>query len=301
MSLIIGSHVSFNKEKQLLGCVEKTINYGANAFMFYTGAPQNTNRFVIDDNLTKQALNLMQENNIDFNYAFVHAPYIINLANDKNKDFAISFLKQEIKRCEQLGINKIILHPGNHVGLGLETGINNIIKALNEIINSEQKVIIYLETMSGKGTECGSRFEELKQIIDGVIYKDKIMICFDTCHLHDAGYNLKEFSLLLEEFDQIIGLNKLGCIHLNDSKNLRSAKKDRHQNIGLGYIGFQTLLAITYHDKLINIPKILETPYITTDNKESYPPYKFEIKMLKEKKINDTLINDIKEFYKKTN
>ena len=299
MNLIIGSHVSFLKEKQLLGCVEEMISYGGNAFMLYTGAPQNVNRMSIDENLTIKAHDLIKKNNIDQNHLFVHAPYIINLANPSNQSFAINFLKQEIKRCEQLKIKHLIVHPGNHLGLGLEKGIEIIIDTLNKIITPNQKVIICLETMSGKGSECGYNFEQLKQIIDGVNEKDKIAICLDTCHLHDGGYDITNFDTILKEIDDIIGLNKIACIHINDSKNERGTKKDRHENIGLGKIGFDTLINIIYHQKTAHIPKILETPYIAFDNKKAYPPYKREIEMIKEKKFNSNLIDDIKNDYQK--
>ncbi|HHT38842.1 MAG TPA: deoxyribonuclease IV [Mollicutes bacterium] len=299
MNLIIGSHVSFTKESQLLGSVKETISYGANTFMFYTGAPQNTKRDNIDPLVTKEAHEVMKQNNIDIKNVVVHAPYIINLANSlkpASYNFSISFLKQEIKRCEQLGIQKIIIHPGNHVGVGVDKGIQNIIDALNLIIEKDQSVYICLETMSGKGSECGSSFNELKKIIDGVEYNDKLLICLDTCHMHDAGYDMSNFEDVIKEFDKVIGLDKLGCIHINDSKNVRGSKKDRHTNIGFGYIGFDNFIKIIYHPLLTRIPKILETPYITKeeDDKKTFPPYKWEIKMIKDKKFNKDLIDHIR-------
>ena len=284
--LIIGSHVGFNKNKQLLGSLEEALSYGANTFMFYTGAPQNTIRYGIDDSLTKMALNKMKENNIDINNIIVHAPYIVNLANNKEEskyDFSINFIKQEIKRCENIGIKYMVLHPGSHVGLGIEEGIKNIVFALN-IILKDSKVTILLETMAGKGTEIGSSFEEIRQIIDGVDNKEKIGVCLDTCHINDAGYDLNNFDFVLEEFDRIIDLKYLKCIHVNDSKNSIGAHKDRHENIGYGTIGFANLLKVLYHEKLDNIPKILETPYI--DDKA---PYKEEIEMIRNKKFDNTL------------
>jgi deoxyribonuclease-4 len=299
MDLIIGSHVSFTKNKQLLGSVEEALSYGANTFMFYTGAPQNTKRERLDNNLTMEAYSLMKEKCIDINNVIVHAPYIINLANKDNSDnykFAVSFLKQEIKRCEQLGINKIVIHPGSHVGVGIDKGLNNIIDALNEVIDEHQSVFICLETMAGKGSECGSNFEELKKIIDGVHFNNKILVCLDTCHLHDAGYNISEFDKILQDFDKSIGLDKLGCIHVNDSKNERGSKKDRHENIGLGQIGFNNLISVIYHPLLMNVPKILETPYVTPAgvDEKIYPPYKWEIKMIKERKLDDHLLDHIR-------
>jgi len=300
MKLIIGSHVSFIRNSQLLGSVEEALGYGANTFMFYTGAPQNTRRESINTNLTIKAYDLMKKNDIDVNNVVVHAPYIINLANKNNADnyhFAISFLKQEIARCEELGISKIILHPGSHVGAGLEAGIENIIGALNEVIDKHQSVYICLETMSGKGSECGSTFEEIKQIIDGVKYNDKLLVCLDTCHLHDSGYDISKFDDIIHNFDNLIGIERLSCIHINDSKNERGVKKDRHNNIGLGNIGFDNLLNVIYHPMLENIPKILETPYVTENGGKDkvYPPYKWEIKMIREKQFDNHLLEHIRE------
>ena len=287
--LIIGSHVSFNKEKQLIGSLDEALSYESNTFMFYTGAPQNTKRYEINDNLTNHALEKMKNNNIDINNIIVHAPYIINLANDKENDkydFSINFLKQEIERCKELKMSYLVLHPGSHVGLGIEKGINNIIYALNEVLKDDKNVTILLETMAGKGTEVGSNFQELKAIIDGIDKKELIGVCMDTCHLNDSGYDITDFDSILDEFDRIVGLSYLKCIHINDSKNIKGAKKDRHENIGYGSLGFDTLIKIIYNPKLDNIPKILETPYINDK-----PPYKEEITMIREKKFNDNLKN----------
>lgn len=298
--LIIGSHVSFNKDEQMLKSIEEAISYGANTFMFYTGAPQNTNRAPINKALVEQAKQLMIENDIDINNVVVHAPYIINLANPNNMDFSIRFLKEEVKRCEELGISKLVLHPGSHVGIGEEEAIKNISNCLNYVLDENTKVIIALETMAGKGTEIGRSFEELKQIIEGVKLNEKIGVCLDTCHINDAGYDLNDFDKILEEFDKVIGLKRLICVHINDSKNEIGTHKDRHDNIGFGTIGFDNLCKIVHHEKLKNVPKILETPYVSLDGGKdrSYPPYKFEIEMLKNNKINDNLLEDIREFYK---
>ncbi len=297
--LIIGSHVSFKSSDQLIGSVKEAISYGANTFMFYTGAPQNTKRVPLDDMKTYEALKIMKENNIDLRNVVVHAPYIINPANYANREFSSEFLRQEIERVQNLGVTKIVLHPGSHVGLGIEQGIKNIIDVLNMSIFSDTNVDICLETMAGKGTELGISFEQLKQIIDGVEYSEKIKVCLDTCHINDAGYDLEDFDKVLEEFDNIIGLEKLSCIHINDSKNIKGSHKDRHENIGFGTIGFENLLKVIYNPKLKNIPKILETPYITdlNTNKKSYPPYKFEIDMIKNKKFNKNLIEDVRNYY----
>ena len=299
--LIIGSHVSFNKDSQLLGSVREALAYDANTFMFYTGAPQNTKRIPINDEKTYEAFKLMKDNNMDLRNIIVHAPYIINPANTENLDFSINFLRQEIDRVEKLGITKLVLHPGSHVQLGEEIAIKNITHVLNSCLLSDTKVDICLETMAGKGTEMGINFDQLKKIIDGVLYKDKVKVCLDTCHLNDAGYDLKEFDVILDEFDKKIGIDKIACVHINDSKNVLGSHKDRHENIGLGTIGFDNLINIIYHDKLKGVPKILETPYITNgidEKNKIYAPYKFEIEMIKNKKMNTNLLEDIRNYYK---
>lgn len=276
--LTIGSHVSFNSKEQLKGSLMEALEYGANTFMFYTGAPQNTARSKINDKITLEAFEIMKENGMDSSKVIVHAPYIINLANNKDDDkydFSIRFLKEEVKRCEQLGMKYLVLHPGSHVGLGIEEGIKNIVFGLNTILK-DTTVTILLETMAGKGTEVGSNFEEIKKIIDGVENKENIGVCLDTCHLSDSGYDISDFDKLLDEFDKVIGLSYVKCIHINDSKNPMSSHKDRHENIGFGFLGFDNLIHIIYHPKLENVPKILETPWV-----EKLPPYKYEIEMIR--------------------
>lgn len=284
--LKIGSHVSMSGKKMLLGSSEEAVSYGANCFMVYTGAPQNTIRKPIENLMIKEALEHMEVNGID--EIIVHAPYIINLGNSEKIDtieLAVNFLREEIKRTEALKRAKqIVLHPGAHVGAGEEKGIRQIIKGLNEVITKEQTVKIALETMAGKGSECGKTFEELSEIIDGVIFNDKLTICLDTCHINDAGYDVvNNFDEVLREFDRIIGLDRLKVIHLNDSKNPIGARKDRHENIGAGHIGFDALCYVAHHELLKDIPKILETPYFETEKGEKKAPYKYEIEMLKQK------------------
>ncbi len=296
--MIIGSHVSFKKEDQLVGSVKEAISYNSNTFMFYTGAPQNTSRIPIDNSLTIKAKEMMEENNIDINNVIVHAPYIINPANSKNEEFNINFLKEEITRVEKLGVNKLVLHPGSHVGLGKEEGIKNIIECLNKVITEDMKVTICIETMAGKGTELMYDFNDIKYLINNIKIKNKIKVCLDTCHVNDAGYDIKT---VIDEFDKIIGLENLKCIHVNDSKNDRGTHKDRHENIGFGTIGFDNLINIIYDERLKNIPMILETPYISKKDGEKekiYPPYKFEIEMIRNKKFNNNLLEDIRNYYK---
>lgn len=288
--LLIGSHVKFKKDTQILGSLNEALSYGATTFMFYTGAPQNTMRSPLNMEITKEAIELMKENNIDYSKVIVHAPYIINLANNKDEDkfmFSVNFLKEELKRCEELGIKYIVLHPGSHVGLGIDEGIKNIIKGLNMILENTN-VTILLETMAGKGSEIGSNFKEIKKIITGVKNKNNIGVCMDTCHLSDAGYDVKNFDTLLNYFDEVVGLNYLHCVHINDSKNERDSHKDRHENIGFGTIGFDALINIIYNNRLKDIPKILETPYVG-----EYPPYKYEIEMIRNKKFDKNLKENV--------
>ena len=298
MNLIIGSHVSYKNNTGLLGSVKEALSYGANTFMFYTGAPQNTMRGEINDKLTSEALELMKENNIDISMVIVHAPYIVNLANMNNFDFSVSFLRKEVERCNVLGMKYLVLHPGSAVNCSREEAINNISNGLNLILDNDYDVTILLETMAGKGNEIGRNFEELKSIIDKVKFKDKIGVCIDTCHLNDAGYDISNFDDILDLFDKVIGIDKIGCIHVNDSKNIKGSHKDRHENIGFGNLGFENLINIIYNSRLEGIPKILETPYVTKDDnskEREYPPYKYEIEMIKNKVFDNDLITKIRE------
>ena len=291
--LYIGSHVGFNKNTQILGSLEEALSYNANTFMFYTGAPQNTNRCEIEDGLTLQALSKMKELGMDYSKVVVHAPYIINLCNENNFEFSTNFLTGELERVNKLGVKYMVLHPGSHVGLGEEKGLDNIVKGLNIVLNNlkdNNNVIILLETMAGKGSELGKTTEELKYIIDNVEDKSHIGVCLDTCHLNDAGYDLTKFDEYLDNFDKLIGINKIGCIHVNDSKNEINAHKDRHENIGFGTIGFDTLINIIYNERLGEIPRILETPYVD----KTYAPYKYEIEMIRNKQFDDKLIDKIR-------
>lgn len=298
--LIIGSHVSYKNSTQLLGSVEEAITYGANAFMFYTGAPQNTQRGEINDLVTYEALQKMKENNIMLENVVCHAPYIVNLANNidpEKYEFAKKFLRQEIERCMQLGVRKIVLHPGSATKLDRTDALNNIIKGLNSILYPDDNIMILLETMAGKGTELGINLEELKYIIENIKLKEKIGVCLDTCHLSDSGININEFDKYLDEFDKQIGIDKIGCVHLNDSKNPIGARKDRHENLGYGTIGFDTLINAAYNTRLESVPKLLETPFVDRE----YAPYKFEIEEIRNKKFNPNLYDEIVSYYRGTN
>jgi len=300
MNILLGSHINFESKTGLLGATKKAIEIGANSFMVYTGAPQNTKRAKIDVAITKKAHFLMKKNNINQENIFVHAPYIINLANKKDLEkytFSINFIKEELNRTKELGIKYIVLHPGNHLGEGIEEGSKNIIEALNKIINDTKETVILLETMAGKGTEIGSSFNEIKEIIAKIENKTRIGVCMDTCHMNDAGYDIKNFDQLLIEFENIVGLKYLKCIHTNDTMNEKGAKKDRHQNIGFGKLGFETMINVIYNEKTKDIPKILETPYISKIEGEKdkvLAPYKEEIQMIKNKVFDQKLYEKIR-------
>lgn len=285
--LKIGSHVSMSGKEMMLGSVKEALSYNATTFMFYTGAPQNTARKPISQLRVEEAKALMKDNNINIDDVVVHAPYIINLANTlkpETYELAVRFLKEEIERCEAIGVSRLVLHPGSHVKAGDEVGLQQIVKGLNEVLTKDQKVKIALETMAGKGSELGKTFDQLQYMIENVEHSELLGVCLDTCHLHDAGYDLTQFDDLLNEFDKKIGLDRLLVVHVNDSKNVCGAHKDRHENIGYGHIGFEILNTIVHHPKLKDVPKILETPYIG-----EHAPYKEEIEMFENQTFNNGL------------
>lgn len=221
----------------------------------------------------------MEEHDFSMDRVIIHAPYIINLANSmrpETAEFGVEFLQEELRRVDAIGASVLVLHPGAHVKAGVEVGVEWIVNGLNQVLDQDDSnVVIALETMAGKGSEIGSNFEELAKIREQIHKKERIKICLDTCHIHDAGYDLTAFDAILDEFDSILGLENLAVLHINDSKNERGARKDRHENIGNGFIGFETLAKIVHHPKLESITKILETPYI-----ENKPPYNEEIEQL---------------------
>lgn len=295
--LKLGSHVSMSGKEMFLGSAKEAASYGANTFMIYTGAPQNTRRKKIEELNIREGLEFMKGHGLKD--IIVHAPYIINLGNTIKAeviDLATQFLATEIERTSALEGNCLVLHPGAHVGAGEDEGIARIVKSLNEVLTRNTNVYIALETMAGKGSEIGRSFEELARIYDGVIYNEKLRVCFDTCHTFDAGYDIvNDFDGVIEHFDHLIGKDQIAVFHINDSKNSFGSHKDRHANIGYGCIGFDPLNYIVHHKEFIDIPKILETPYIPIpgNDKKSLPPYKEEIKMLREGKFNENLYEDI--------
>lgn len=297
MSMKIGSHVGMSGKEMLLGSAKEAVSYGANTFMFYTGAPQNTRRKEISELNIDPAWEYMKEHGIE--EIVVHAPYIINLGNSvkpETFELAVEFLAKEIERTIACRSHTLILHPGAHVGAGTETGTAQIIKGLNEVLTKDMDCVIALETMAGKGSEIGRTFEELAAIYDGVKYNEKLRVCFDTCHTNDSGYDIvHHFDEVIEQFDQILGKDQIAVFHINDSKNPRGAAKDRHANIGFGEIGFDALSYIVHHKDFEQIPKILETPYLPDpeNKKKSYAPYKYEIEMLKSKKFDPEISKKI--------
>lgn len=289
---ILGSHVGMSKANKhgeyLIGSIKEALSYNANTLMIYTGPPQNSNRTAIDKLHVEKFNELLVENNIKKEHLVVHAPYIINISNPINQstwDFGVDFLKQEIQRCEEIGINILVLHPGARLKGEYTDALNALIKGLDQVASTQKNVIIALETMSGKGTEVGLTLNDFKYVINNVKQPDKVAVCLDTCHMHDAGYDFNDWNAIKAEINNTIGKEKIVCFHLNDSKNPLLAHKDRHENIGYGYIGFDNLLNVLWDDEYIDVPKILETPYV-----EDKPPYKEEIENL----INKTFSKKVK-------
>ncbi|MCD8194921.1 MAG: deoxyribonuclease IV [Coprobacillus sp.] len=277
--MIIGSHCSLNGPDYYLQTVKDALSYGATTFMFYTGAPQNTYRLPTDRFKIEEGRKLLIENGIDEKDIVVHAPYIINPANTvkpETRQLAESFLLSELKRTAEFHVGLMVLHPGAHVGAGKEAGIQSTIDVLNKVLAVDgTNVKIAVETMAGKGSEIGTSFEEIKEILDGVKYPDRVGVCLDTCHINDAGYDVSDPDKILDEFDRVIGLDRLLVVHINDSKNPRGAHKDRHENIGYGTIGYDVIEGFLTNPRIKDVPKILETPFVN-----ERPPYKDEISML---------------------
>ena len=292
--LKIGSHVGLSGPDMYLGSIKEALSYNATAMMVYTGAPQNTRRRPMDQFLIEEAVAYMKEHGFDPNNVVVHAPYIINLANPdpEKRAFAISFLTQEVKRTDALGVDQMVLHPGSAVGKDRPQAIKWIAEGLNQVFEAtpESNVRIALETMAGKGNEVGKTFEELKEIIDLCHGTSRLSVCFDTCHTHDAGYDIKtHFDVVKKSFDDIIGLERISVLHINDSKNEKGAAKDRHENLGYGHIGFDPLIQIIYDEDFKDVIKILETPYV-----EGQAPYKLEIEAIRQKTFNPDLKDILK-------
>ena len=276
----IGSHVGMSGKEMFLGSVKEALSYGADTLMVYTGAPQNTRRKAIEELRVEEGWNLMKEKGMD--EIVIHAPYIINLANTvkpETYELAVEFLAKEIERTAAMGSKVLILHPGAHVGAGEEAGIRRIIEGLNTVLTADTPVNIALETMAGKGSEVGRSFEELREILDRVELSDKMGVCMDTCHVWDAGYDIvNDLDGVLAEFDRVVGLERLKAVNLNDSMNVRGARKDRHARIGEGEIGAEALVRVINHPALRDLPFCLETP-------NELPGYAAEIRFLKDHRI----------------
>ena len=297
--LKLGSHVGMSGKEMFLGSVKEALSYGANTFMVYTGAPQNTRRKEISELNIEAGLALARENGI--NEFIIHAPYIINLGNTEKAEtfsLAVEFLAKEIERSVAMQATTIVLHPGSHVGAGEQAGIAQIVKGLNEVLTKDMPITVALETMAGKGSEVGKTFEELAAIYDGVVLNEKLRVCFDTCHTHDAGYDIiHDFDGVMDKFDRVLGKSQIAVFHINDSKNVQGAAKDRHENIGFGEIGFDALNYIVHHKDFTGVPKILESPYVTESDdvaQKTLPPYLQEIRMLREGKFHADLIAEIR-------
>lgn len=294
----IGSHVSNNGELMLAGSLAEALGYGANCFMVYLGAPQSTirreNRFLNAD-IMKDGL---KQYGMSIDDVIIHAPYIVNLAqpDEEKRKYAVDFITSEMKRMAYVGAKYMVVHPGAHMQEGIDKGLERIAKSLKQIfVNTAQDdTYIAIETMAGKGSECCFEFWQIKRLFELVEPLSKrLVVCFDTCHTHDAGYDfVNNYQNVMKEFDDLIGLDKIKVIHLNDSKNICGAKKDRHENIGFGYLGFDTLMKFVKDERFKNIPKILETPYVKINDKD-YPPYKYEIAMIKENKFDKNMKDEI--------
>ena len=287
--MILGGHVQMKAPLFLEGSVLEALSYDANALMLYTGAPQNTVRRELSQMRIPEAQQCMKDHGIPMERMIIHAPYIINPANSVKPEvaeLAVEFLNKEISRTRAIGARYLVLHPGSYTTADAPTGIRTAIAQLNRAETCDE-VTVCLETMAGKGSEIGRTFEELAEILAGLDHPERFGVCFDTCHTNDAGYDLTKYDDVLDEFDRIIGLSRMHVIHLNDTKNPIGAHKDRHANIGQGTLGFETLHYIAFHPRTAHIAKILETPYIGKK-----PPYKEEIKMLRENRYMPELLSE---------
>lgn len=277
--LNIGCHLSTTKGFENMG--KEALKIGANTFQFFTRNPRGGKAKDIDPTDISKFLELAKDNN--FKVILAHAPYTLNAcsADENTRNFAKEMMKDDLKRMEYTPNNLYNFHPGSHVKQGVEVGINYIVELLNEVIKPEQTTTILLETMAGKGTEVGRNFEEIAEIINRVELNNHLGVCLDTCHVYDAGYDIVDnLDKVLEEFDKVIGLDKLKAIHLNDSKNPFNSHKDRHEKLGEGSMGIEAVTRIINHPKLKNVPFFLETP-------NELDGYAKEIAMLKELYINE--------------
>ncbi|WMJ77957.1 MULTISPECIES: deoxyribonuclease IV [unclassified Sedimentibacter] len=272
--LVIGCHLSVSKGFEAMG--KDALSIGANTFQFFTRNPRGSKAKDIDTEDVKGLLKIIENNK--FGKVIGHAPYTLNIcsSDEHTREFGLEVMRDDLNRMELLPFNFYNFHPGSHTKQGTETGIRQIISALNKILKPEQTTTVLLETMSGKGTEIGRTFEELQCIISGVELNEKLGVCLDTCHIFDYGYDIvNDLDGVLAKFDKVIGLDRLHAVHLNDSKNPLGSHKDRHENIGKGHIGLEAMGRIINHSKLCKLPFFLETPNDLKGHSQ-------EIKILKE-------------------
>lgn len=292
----IGSHVSNSGDEMLALAASEAVMFNENCFMIYLGAPQNTYRKEIERMNVSKFKDIINENNIDINDVIIHAPYIVNLAqvNTEKRQFAIDFITKEMKLMSKIGCKYMVVHPGSHIDQGIEKGLDLISDSLKQILENtkDDDTYILIETMAGKGSECCFKFEQIAKILNNV-NSSRLNVCFDTCHVHDSGYDIiNNYENVLNNFNDLIGLERIKAFHINDSLNLCGSKKDRHANIGFGHIGYDALMQFVYDERFKEIPKILETPYVKCGS-DSYPPYKYEIQMIKKNKFDNKLIDNI--------
>ena len=271
--LNIGCHLSASKGYLHMG--EEAVSIGANTFAFFTRNPRGGSAKAIDPEDVKAFLEYAKAHS--FATLVAHAPYTLNACSDKaqTREFALNTMRDDLMRMEYTPNQYYNFHPGSHVGQGVEVGIDLIVKQLNTVLTKDMTTTVLLETMAGKGSEIGRSFEELKTIIDGVELDEKLGVCLDTCHVYDAGYDIvNDLDGVLDEFDAVLGLDRLKAIHMNDSKNPFESHKDRHEKIGEGNLGFETMVKVINHPKLKGLPIILETP-------NELDGYAHEIEMLR--------------------
>ena len=297
MKIKLGCHVGNSGSEMLLGSAKEALSYNANSFMLYLGAPQNSYRKPLSELRIDEYKEILNQNNINNENVVVHCAYILNLAqpNEEKRQYAIDFVINELRGTSAIGAKYLVVHPGAHMKDGVEIGCERIADSLMKILEETKDLdtVICLETMAGKGTECCSKFEEIKYIMNKV-GNDRIKVCLDTCHIWDSGYDIvNDYENVIKHFDEIIGLDNLKVIHINDSKNVCESHKDRHENIGFGYIGFNTLSKFIYDPRFEDKIKILETPYVKVNEKQELPPYKYEIEMLLKNEFNKELLEDI--------
>lgn len=297
--MLIGSHVSNSGDMMLYNSLQEALSYKANCFMVYLGPPQSTMRKPFNQLHSEEMQKGLKEVGIKNEHVIVHAPYIVNLAQPdmEKRMFGVDFITNELKMTGLVGARYMVLHPGAHMKEGIERGLELIADSLKIILSrtKDDNTIIAIETMAGKGSECCYEFSQIRKLMDlvGTPLNSRLGVCFDTCHVHDAGYDIiNNYEGVMKEFDEIIGLDKIKVFHINDSKNERESHKDRHENIGYGKIGFDPLMKFINDERFINIPKILETPYVKNGD-DSFPPYKYEIEMIRSGNFNNNLIEDV--------